>query len=87
MDTTDHVVLIILAVLLSIFFTMLIAAAVLILKLVTAAKGIVHRAEEVLASVESATDTAANVFKQTSNRKAAFSLMKTIYKLSQKGKK
>ncbi len=87
MDTTDHVVLIILTSLLSIFFIICIVAIVLVVKLIGMAKQIVHRADEVLASVESATDTAANVFKQTSNRKAAFSLIKTIYKLSQKGKK
>lgn len=87
MDTTDHVVLIVLTTLLSIFFLALIVAVVIVVKLLATAKQFVHRAEEVLSSVENATETAGDVFRQASNKKALVTVLKTIYKLSQKGKK
>lgn len=87
MDTTDHVLLIILTSLLSLFFVLCIAAVVVVIKLLSVAKGIINRADEVLVSVENATESASEVFRHTNNRKAIFSAVKTIYNLSQKGKK
>lgn len=87
MDTTDRVLLIILVTLLSIFFTMCIVAVVAVVKLINAAKQVVDRADDVLASVESVADTASDVFRETTNRKAMMGLAKTIYNLSKKGKK
>ncbi|MDL2363619.1 MAG: hypothetical protein QFB86_04535 [Patescibacteria group bacterium] len=87
MDTTDHVVLIVLTTLLSIFFALMIAVVIIVIKLLGMAKQIVHRADEVLASVESATETASEVFIKASNRKTFLTAVKTIYKLSKKGRK
>lgn len=83
MDTTDRVLLIILTTLLSVFFILCIAAIVLVIKLLKEVRMVVAKAEDVVDSVESATE----VLRHTGDRVALFKLIKTIFKLSQKGRK
>ena len=82
MDTTDHVLLIILTSLLSLFFIICIALAVGVLKLVKELRQIVSRADDIVDSVESATEA----LKHTGDRVALFKLMKTVFNISQKRK-
>lgn len=82
MSTTDQVLIIILCVLLSIFFTLCIAVMVGILGLIKALREMVAKAEEVVENVESA----AEVLRDTSGRLAFFKLVRNIMKMIQ-GKK
>lgn len=79
MDTTDRVLIIVLCVLLSIFFTLCIAVTVAVLKLVKSIRDLVLKAEEVVDNVESA----AEVLKDTSGRLAIFKLIRNIMKMIQ----
>ncbi len=83
MDTTDRVLLIILTTLLSVFFVLCIAAVVIVIKLLKEVRMVIAKAEDVVDSVESATE----VLRHTGDRVALFKLIKTIFKLSQKGRK
>lgn len=83
MDTTDRVLVIILTTLLSVFFALCIAAVVIVIKLLKEVRLVVAKAEDVVDSVESATE----VLRHTGDRVALFKLIKTIFKLSQKGRK
>jgi hypothetical protein len=83
MTTTDHVLLIILTTLLSIFFLLGIAILVLVVKLIGSVKRVVAKAEGVVDSVESA----AEVLKDTSGRLAVLKLVRNIMKMAQKVKK
>lgn len=83
MTTTDHVLLIILTTLLSIFFLLGITILVLVVKLVGSVKRVVIKAEGVVDSVESA----AEVLKDTSGRLAFLKLVRNIMKMAQKVKK
>lgn len=82
METTDRVILITLTVLLSIFFAIMIAVAIGILKVVAMVKRVVIKAEDVVDSVESA----AEILKDTSGKMAFFKLVRNIIKAVQ-GKK
>lgn len=82
MTTTDQVLVIILCVLLSVFFTLCIAVMVVVLKLIGSLRAIVERAEDAVESVESA----AEVLRDTSGRLAFFKLIRNIMKAMQ-GKK
>ncbi len=79
MSTTDQVLIIILCILLSIFFTLCIAVMVGVLKLVQGLRELVTKAEEVVENVESA----AEVLKDTSGRLALFKLVRNIIKMVQ----
>jgi hypothetical protein len=79
MSTTDQVLIIILCVLLSIFFTLCIAVMVGVLKLVKSLRELVLKAEEVVDNVESA----AEVLRDTSGRLAFFKLIRNIMKMIQ----
>lgn len=79
MSTTDQVLIIILCVLLSIFFTLCIAVMVGIVKLVKSLRELVLKAEEVVDNVESA----AEVLRDTSGRLAFFKLIRNIMKMIQ----
>ncbi len=83
MDTTDRVLLIILTSLLSVFFLLCITAIVIVIKLLKEVRMVVAKAEDVVDSVESATE----VLRHTGDRVALFKLIKTIFKLSQRGRK
>ncbi len=83
MDTTDRTLLIILTTLLSVFFLLCIMAIILVIKLLKEVRMVVAKAEDVVDSVESATE----VLRHTGDRVALFKLIKTIFKLSQKGRK
>lgn len=81
MDTTNQVLLIVVTVLLSIFITVCIAVTVGILKLVSALRELVEKAEGVVDSVESA----AEVFKDTTGKLALFKVIRNIIKMVNKG--
>lgn len=83
MTTTDHVFIVILSVLLSLFFILCIAAVLAVLKLMSIVKRVLAKAESVVDSVESATD----VIKDVQGRAAIFKLVRNIYKLAQRRKK
>ena len=83
MTTTDQVLLIILTSLLSVFFILCIASVFVVIKLLGELRKIVAKAEDVVDSVESATE----VLRHTGDRVALFKLIKTIFKLSQKRRK
>jgi hypothetical protein len=83
MTTTDQVLLIVVAALLSIFLLLLIGVMVGILKLIKALREMVAKAEEVADSVESA----AEVLRDTSGPLAAFKLIRNIMKATQKGRR
>lgn len=80
MSTTDSVLLIILACLLSLFFVLCIALAIGLIQLVSAVKRVAEKAEDVVDSVESA----AEVFKDTQGRLAFFKLVRNLMKLAKK---
>jgi hypothetical protein len=80
MDTTDQILLIVVTVLLSIFIIICIAVTVGLLKLVTALRQLVEKAEGVVDSVESA----AEVFKDTQGKLAAFKVIRNIIKMVSK---
>ncbi len=80
MNTTDHVLLIILTSLLSIFFIVCIIAAVAAVKLIKEVRIVVSRAEDVVNSVETATE----VLRHTGDKVAIFKIIKTIVGLTQK---
>lgn len=80
MDTTDHVILIILCSLLGLFFLLMIAMAVMAIKVVSKVKQVVAKAENVIDSVEEATE----VFRDTSGPMAMFKLIRNIVKLTNK---
>ena len=82
MTTTDHTLLIILDVLISLFFVLLIAIAVGMLQLVKQVKRVAAKAEEVVTSVEEA----AEVLRDTGGKFAFFKLINNIMKMS-RGKK
>ncbi|HVI60694.1 MAG TPA: hypothetical protein VM535_00910 [Candidatus Saccharimonadales bacterium] len=82
MTTTDQVLIIVLCVLLSVFFTLCIAVMIVVLKLLSSIRQVVTKAEEVVDSVESA----AEVLKDTTGRLAFFKLVRNIMKMMQ-GKK
>ena len=83
MNTTDTVLLIIVTSLLSIFIILCIAVVIGILKLLTAIKRVVQKAEEVADQVESA----AEIFKDTQGRMAMFKLIRNIIKVVQRSRK
>lgn len=80
MTTTETVLVIILITLLSLFFTLCIAAMVMVVQLLSSVKRIVAKAEEVVDSVESA----AEVLRDTGGRLAFFKLVRNIIKLATK---
>lgn len=83
MTTTDEVLVIILVCLLSVFFTMCIAAVIILIKLLNSIRQVVAKADEVIDSVESA----AEVFKNTQGKLAIFKLINNVIKMTYKGKK
>ena len=83
MNTTDTVLLIIVTSLLSIFIILCIAVVIGILKLLTAVKRVVQKAEDVADQVESA----AEIFKDTQGRMAMFKLIRNIIKVVQRSRK
>jgi hypothetical protein len=83
MNTTDTVLLIIVTSLLSIFIILCIAVVIGMLKLLTAVKRVVQKAEEVADQVESA----AEIFKDTQGRMAMFKLVRNIIKVVQRSRK
>lgn len=80
MNTADHVFLIILASLLSLFFLLGIAVLIVILKLLAGVRRVVAKAEDVVDSVESA----AEVIKDTQGPLAFFKLVRNIIKMVSK---
>jgi H+/gluconate symporter-like permease len=82
MSTTDHTLLIILDVLISVFFLMLIAILIGVFQLVKQVKRVVAKAEEVVTSVEEA----AEVLRDTGGKFAFLKLINNIMKMA-KGKK
>jgi uncharacterized membrane protein len=83
MTTTDTVLLYILTIILSIFFLVGIIVLIAIIKLITSVKRVVLRAEDVIDSVESATE----IFKNTEGRLALFKLIRNIVKVTNKARK
>lgn len=83
MTTTDHVLLIILTSLLSVFFLLCIIAVGIVIKLLSSVKKVVAKAGDAVESVEEAAET----FKQAQGPLAIFKLIKNIMKTSQKGRK
>jgi len=83
MTTTDQVLLIVVAALLSIFLLICISVMVGVLKLIKALRDMVAKAEEVADSVESA----AEVLRDTSGPLAMFKLIRNIMKATQKGRR
>jgi hypothetical protein len=83
MTTTDTVLLIILTSLLSLFFVLCIALAIVLLKLLASVKRVVSKAEDVVDSVESA----AEVLKDTQGRLAFFKLVRNIIKIAKRSRK
>jgi len=83
MTTTDHTLIIIVSVLLSLFFLLCIIAMAMVIKILSAVRQVVDKAGEVVDSVESA----AEVFKDTSGRLAFFKLVRNIIKMMQGKKK
>ena len=83
MTTTDQVLLIVVAALLSIFLLICIAVMVGVLKLIKGLREMVAKAEEVADSVESA----AEVLRDTSGPLAMFKLIRNIMKATQKGRR
>jgi hypothetical protein len=83
MTTTETVLAIVLTSLLSLFFVLCIAAMVIVLKLLSSIKRIVAKTEDVVDSVESATE----VLRDTKGRLAFFKLVRNIIKLAQRRRK
>lgn len=83
MTTTDTVLLYIITIVLSIFFLVGIAVLIAILKLIKSVKRVVLRAEDVIDSVESATE----IFKNTEGRLALFKLIRNIIKVTKKARR
>lgn len=83
MNTTDNVLLIILTSLIGVLILVAIAVMIMALKVVAVIKRVVIKAEDVVVSVESATD----IFKHTEGRLAFFKLVRNIIKLTQKRSK
>jgi len=83
MSTTDTVLLYVITVVLSIFFLFGIVVLIAILKLIASVKRVVLRAEDVIDSVESATE----IFKNTEGRLALFKLIRNIVKVTKKARK
>lgn len=83
MDTTDHVLLIILTTLMSLFFILLAAMVIMGIQVMKSVKRAVAKAENVIDSVEEA----AEAVRDTSGRLAIFKIIRNIVKLSQKGRK
>lgn len=80
MTTTDQVLLIIITVLLSIFIIAGITVLVGIIKLISVIRALVVKAEDVVDSVESATE----IFKDTQGSLAVFKLVRNIIKVANK---
>ncbi|HVV26165.1 MAG TPA: hypothetical protein VHC21_04010 [Candidatus Saccharimonadales bacterium] len=83
MTTTDQVLLIVVAALLSVFLLLCIGVMAGVLKLIKALREVVAKAEEVADSVESA----AEVLRDTSGPLAMFKLIRNIMKATQKGRR
>ena len=83
MTTTDQVLLIVVAALLSIFLLLCISVMIGVLKLIKVLREMVAKAEEVVDSVESA----AEVLRDTSGPLALFKLIRNIMKATQKGRR
>lgn len=83
MTTTDTVLVIILTALLSIFFILCIAAMVATLKILSGVKRVVSKAEDVVDSVESATE----VLRDAQGKMAVFKLVRNIMKVAKKRSK
>ncbi len=80
MNTTDTVLVIILTSLLSIFILLCIAVMIMVLKLIANIRQVVAKAEDVIDSVESATE----VFRDTHGKLALLKVVGNIIKLMQK---
>jgi hypothetical protein len=82
MDMThaESILLYILTVFLIVFFLLLIVIAVAMLKLISKVREVVEKAESVIISVESA----AEVFKNTEGKFAAFKLIRNIFRMVNK---
>ena len=83
MSTTDTTLLIILTSLLSVFFILLIALVIVALKIAASVKRVVGKAEDVVESVESATE----VLKDAQGRMAFFKLVRNIVKLVRRSRR
>lgn len=83
MTTLDTVLLIILTVLIGLFFLVGIFVLAAVIKLIGSVRRVVDRAEEVIVSVESATE----VFRDTGGKLAFFKLVRNIIKLAKKHSK
>jgi hypothetical protein len=83
MSTTDTVLLIIVASLMSIFFLLDIVAVVIVIKLLSAVKRVVAKAENVVDSVEDVAET----FAQARGRLTLFKLVRNIIKIVQRSHK
>ncbi len=83
MSTTEEVLVIVLVVLLSIFFTLCIVFVAGMIKLVSSLRRVATKAEEVVDSVESA----AEVLRDTSGKLAFFKLINNIIKMTNRSKK
>ena len=83
MTTTDTVLLIVLTVLLSLFFSLCIVLVAITIKLINAVRRVVDKAENVVTSVEEA----AEVFKDTQGKLAIVKLIRNIFKLAQRSRK
>lgn len=83
MDTIEQVLLVILTSLMSLFFVLLIAVTIVGLKLVSAARRAVQKAEQAIDNVESATA----VIKDVKGPLAVFKLVKNILEIVNKVKK
>lgn len=82
MDTTEFVLIVILSVLLSILLILTITVVVFVVKMVNSARRVVAKAEDVIDSVEAATDVIRNV----SGPMGALKVIKNIIDLVQKRK-
>jgi hypothetical protein len=83
MSTTDNILLIIITTLLSLLLIASLMVTLVIFKLLATVKRVVVKAEEVIDSVESATD----VLKDVKSNMSVFKLILNIVKLVQKGHK
>lgn len=80
MDTTDHVLLIILTTLMSLFFLLLTAMVIMGIQVMKSVKRVVGKAEDVVDSVEEATE----VLRDTTGPMAMFKLLRNIIKMTNK---
>ena len=87
MSTTDHTLLVILVVLMSVFFLLITIAAFGLVQAVLAVKRVLRRAEEIMETVEDAAEDAAEMIRDSRGKMTLFKTVKNIIKFAEKRRK